>query len=121
MKHTPESLAAMSDKEINAELVKVLGIPHKVDNQGVFIDLGSKYGVVYCSLVDYCNNPSDVMSLVFENRISLIENDVGYTAYHNFSIFEDINYRIEHGAYFGDTNPLRAAACCLILVLQEKK
>lgn len=119
---TKEQLQATSKFELGKALAELAGLTvsnnqymeyaDRDENVVLLIPAGDSFSV---------DNPNDIMPLAFEHGISLIENDDGYTAYHKFSIYEDINYRIEHGAYFGGTNPLRAIACCLILVLQEKK
>lgn len=90
MKHTKESLTAMSDFEVNKVLACSVGMD--------------------CVWRDYCNNPSDIMPLVFEHGVSL-------------SCREILDDWLAHTALadYQDTNPLRAAACCLILVLQEKE
>lgn len=69
---------------------------------------------------DYCNDYEKTMKLAFKHKISLVEFDYGYTAYQNFSIYEDINYRITHDHFYGDKDPLWAIVGCLILILQEQ-
>lgn len=122
---TFDQLQAMSDFEVNKALAQIVMLVLKKETWTLNNDKDTVWffneTTEKSRVVDYCNTPNDIMPLAFEHRISLIENDDGYTAYHKFSIYEDINYRIEHGAYFGDANPLRAITCCLILVLQEKQ
>lgn len=122
MKYTKYQLHDMSDLEVNRALALAMnkydGVVGEWMPNGVKVNDDSGFFYSEC---DYCNNWNDVMPLAVEHGISLIENDDGYSAYQNFSIYEDINYRIEHGAHFGDEKPQRAIACCLILDLQEKQ
>lgn len=116
MKHTTESLAAMSDFDRNEVLAELLGLQIAEEQHFNFGDrlesalfIGNPKDL---SVVDYCSNPSDVMPLVFENKLSIVWADVGTDEW----LAGSMSYH-----RFYDTNPLRAAACCLILVLQEEK
>lgn len=112
MKHTPESLAAMSDFERSKALSELLGWDVLSCNQ-LTSDVVVRKSPIDRPCSFDCNNPSDVMPLVFENKLSMeyvVYRDSGYW-------FVGANTYLS----FDDDNPLRAAACCLILVLQEKK
>ncbi|WP_396180203.1 hypothetical protein [Flavobacterium sp.] len=61
----------------------------------------------------YCVFAGDTMPLAFQHKICLINSESGWIAF----LFDTTNGDIE----FEDKNPLRAIACCLILVLQEQK
>lgn len=58
--------------------------------------------------VDYCNNPADMMPVVFENRISLT-----FETYTNewWAMTNDFS-----GPRFKHTNPLRAAAIVYLML-----
>lgn len=128
MKHTPESLAGLSNAEVNKALAELLG--KKIEQHSI-VGIGLQWCVVdenndLHRIKDYCNNPSDVMPLVFEHGISLIKVIDGYVAikydcYIDIGCHEDVQGICADGLQFGHSNPLRAAACCLILVLQEKQ
>lgn len=115
MKHTKESLAAMSDFERNESLARLLGLEVVEEQHLNFGDRLESPVIVgepnNLDAVDYCNDPRDIMPLVFKHKLSVeyvIARDSGYwlvgaNTYHHFA----------------DENPLRAATCCLILVLQR--
>lgn len=109
MKHTKESLAAMSDFERNECLAGLLGFVTREIPPSICL-VRHSFGLAE---IDYCNNPSDVMPLVFEHKIGLAPNKDSYEAFHLADNFQIVDMQ------YNDTSPLRAAACCLILVLQE--
>ncbi len=119
MKHTPEGLAAMSDFERNKCLAELLGYSNIRLFNALAPSLIAVTDVNCSSLddvescVDYCNNPSDVMPLVFEHGISLVCQHDKWEAF----LYDDASYPY----VVCHANPLRAATCCLILVLQEKQ
>ena len=118
MKNTTESLAAMSDFEVNKALAGLIAWSEP-NCKNVTFEGGCFWvehvGFSSFKIENYCNNPSDVMPLVFElginlQRVNQGDSNLGYwlagaNTYHSFA----------------DKNPMRAAACCLILVLQENK
>lgn len=97
MKYTKEQLQGMSDFE--------LGYCFNFFT-GHYIDIANLY---------------DIVSLAFEYGISVIK-DKGEAQYYACVDFDD-QYRdfpwSRHNCH--NENPLRAIACCLILVLQEKQ
>ena len=101
---TKQQLADMSDFDVNKALCALLG----KDVSGVDEQRNMMTGAVD----DYCNNPSDIMPLAFEHNVSLIKMLSDWRACTNNGIY------VTHS--FDDKNPLRATACCLILVLQDK-
>ena len=98
MKYTKEQLRGMGDFEVNKALEKLVG---------AYCD---EFAGLHFPHPDYCNNWDDVMPLVDSLRISLIPCDSSkhWVADSFCELFS-----------FIDENPKRAAACCLILVLQE--
>lgn len=118
--YSKEQLAAMSDLEINKALATLLldmqGAPYKFVETvpSAFealrgADLSNVISVV-CGFgfrLDYCNDWNHVMNLAVEYRIRI-------------SPYMDIWCAdfIATGQSYFDKNPLRAIACCLILVLQ---
>lgn len=130
MTHTTEQLQAMSDKEINTALAKLVfdaqGAPYTI-NQSVTLSkldnirqdcLGHElypHAIdVICGFgmrIDYCNNPSDIMPLAFERDITWVKSHE--RAYHHLS---DGVYGFDHGETYDDANPLRAIACLLLLI-----
>lgn len=56
----------LSDFEINKSVAEKLGLTH-VCNMGTVII----YDFLGCSSFDPCNNPSDAMTIIIENKINL--------------------------------------------------
>lgn len=76
--YIPKDLSKMSDHEINCAVLIKLGYQidhlykqHNPEANGAMIMFGPKDGKVF----DYCNNPNDIMSVLFDHGISLIHND----------------------------------------------
>lgn len=115
---TKEQLQAMSDFEVNKALAVLLGF--KLSNW-----LNNNYGhyeVEGTSLIspvrNYCNTPNDIMPLAFEYAIGIEINPIRteWLARTCDISMSNMNFRC-----YVDKNPLRAIACCLILVLQEEQ
>lgn len=113
---TKEQLQAMSDFEVNKALAITMGL--YAGEVGDWMPNGVKVkdetGFFY-SEMNYCKTPNDIMPLAFEHGISLMycnEQDGWMGIKNNMT-------GVSH--HFTDTNPLRAIACCLILILQEKQ
>lgn len=115
---TKEQLQTMSDFEVNKALAKQLGLKISEnqymnydgrDERIVIIDRGS----IGDSTVDYCNTPSDIMPLAFEYNLNILSPD---SLQVDWNVFDN---HVVGNVY--DESPLRAIACCLILVLQEKQ
>lgn len=109
---TKEQLQAMSDFEVNKALCTLIG----KDVSGICELRNQMTGAV----TDFCNTPNGIMPLAFENGISLIKADnenawLAMAPAEYKSIFIQSEIMVQH------ERPLRAIACCLILVLQEKK
>lgn len=120
MKHTEESLSAMNNFERSKALAELLGW-EVISTNGIYHNIVVRKSQIERPCVFDCNNPSDVMPLVFEHGISIIK-DHDAAQYYACSGFDDKAYDYAYKSNeVHDTNPLRAAACCLILVLQEKK
>lgn len=106
MKYTKEQLQEMSDFEVNKALANLLDLqlaasqPSKVS---VSVIVGDT-----CTTFNF-KNPSDIMLLAFENKIGVQHFNRGNWQAHS-----------QGDEVFHDKNPLRAIACCLILVLQDK-
>lgn len=104
-----EQLQAMSDFEVNKALCTMLG----KDVSGVDEQRNMMTGAV----TDYCDKYSAIMPLAFEHRIQLMPfQDCTGTEW-----FADQIFNSNPDSAYSDINPLRAIACCLILVLQEKQ
>ena len=126
MKHTKEQLQGMSDLEINQTLTAyVLGNPWlyfgELVNDGKEFHVANAIGdPFYCSVINYCNNPSDIIPLAFEHKLTIspqIERfDIPSAG---LWVSTDKNWNGKYSVM--DKNPLRAIACCLILVLQDKE
>lgn len=132
---TKEQLQAMSDKEINTALATMVfdaqGSPYVI-NQAVTLGKMDKlrqdclgYELyphaidVICGFgmrIDYCNTPNDIMPLAFERGVTV--KCVACPAGSGFA-----NYAESYGGEFHTDydKPCRAAAICLILVLQEEQ
>lgn len=113
----------MSDFEINA---RITGIVEGEDfsqwavtaDETAFYHCGfdgSQHHSV--DILDYCNNPSDMIPLVFENNISLIK-DCDCEEYYARPDFCDINgdFSVNDGRFVMHENPLRAAAIVYLLM-----
>lgn len=102
---TKEQLQTMSDFEVNKALAgMVYGYP---ENKDIAKRINS-------GAIDFCNAPSDIMPMAFEHHLTMhyVDNGVDKKWFATKPYSPD---------YFHDTAPLRAIACCLILVLQERK
>lgn len=122
MKHTKEQLQGMSDFEVNCELAYLVSENvHSIyretggkDSVSIFKELDSGE-LICCEIKDYCNNPSDIMPLAFEHGIHFGPQHKAWYAIHDTSMLSENPIELEN------ENPLRAIACCLILVLQDKE
>lgn len=125
MKHTKEQLQGMSDFEVNKTLAVLLGWRvAELDDQSGFLTTAyhERYpNTIWAGKPDhaweqYCftamDCAGDLMPLSFEHKICLInESDGGWIAF----LFDRDEFE------FANENPLRAIACCLILLLQDKE
>ena len=94
---TKQQLRAMSDFEVNKAL------SYSAEMDGVWRD--------------YCNIPNDIMPLAFEYKLNILSPDAFSSEFAGgWNCFNDGGSCVIY-----DANPLRAIACCLILVLQEQK
>ena len=125
MKYTKEQLQGMSDFERNSVLLNMLGLKVSEEQYIEYSDrdercvIVDKYSVAD-TVIDYCNNPSDIMPLAFEHKLTIspqIERfDIPSAG---LWVSTDKNWNGKYSVM--DKNPLRAIACCLILVLQDKE
>lgn len=103
---TKEQLQAMSDFQRNVKLFELLG------GRACSLKEGGDGNIVFengCT-INYHNTPNDIMPLQIEHKVNILWHpDKRKWMAMNF-----------YGDYF-DKNLLRAIACCLILVLQEKQ
>lgn len=112
MKYTAEQLGAMPENELNGVLRRLV--------------YGDDKDVIRLN-IDFCNDAGATMALALDQALSInvacqFDYHLGdgkwvvseyVAACHGMTI--DVG-----GKYFNDDNPLRAAVCCLILVLQER-
>lgn len=127
MKYTKEQLQAMSDFEVNKALLLLTleeddlpvswasGVEFYEDCGSIFQDseeVGDYGRYVDTSEIDYCNTANDIMPLAFEHDIAYLR--TYKTAYCKID-------GQKHKQHYTDESPLRAIACCLILVLQGEK
>lgn len=127
---TKEQLQAMSDRQVDCALCEIVHdskIVANLFNEGNHFAAQTKEGVDFY-VPNYCNTPNDIMPLAFEHGISFLNagNGLMFTATNNYELLcdkrlSDPEFKEAGGIYFIDVEPLRAIACCLILVLQEKK
>lgn len=110
---TFEQLQAMSDFEVNKALCIKLGY----DVSGISEQRNMMTGAV----TDYCSNPNDIMPMAFEHNISIISCDGGNTWWAEYATEINQQFIMCSEQSYQDANPLRAIACCLIIVLQEKQ
>lgn len=115
MKFTKEHLNEKTDSELNV----ILDILKYHTGQA-----GSQIASVFTP--DYCNNPGVMWPLILEHDISIIKVHGGHVAvnyqdYIDIGGSDNVNGICADGAQFGHkSNALRAAVCCLILMLQNK-
>lgn len=122
-KYTQAQLEAMSDLHLN---IAVTSIENKEDYSQWAISAdetqvyhcgvdGSQYH--YVDILAYCNNPDDIMPLVFESRF-----DLGFHQEGEWCVSTVSHLHHNDCAYYFqcfNKNPLRAAAIVYILVKQE--
>ena len=135
MKHTKEQLEGMSDFEINRAVGKSVLASSKHENH-----LSVNYEIKAVCFkddkgnmkyeVDYCNNPSDIMPLVFEAGITMQAVSDGYVCYGDYGYLDcgDKDYLKVNEAdspfdfpdnSIGHKNGLRAAAIVYLLMEGE--
>jgi len=108
-----EQLEAMSDFDLNCLIVDKLEIISDVHFSSAITRHVKDGEVLRCAeTLDYCNNPSDMMPLVFEKGISLVYMDEEYEA-HSLCCGDEVNNTLHK-------NPLRAAAIVYLLIKGEK-
>ena len=109
MKFTKEQLQGMSDFEVNRTLASLL-YPDSWIARSIVTreEISIENDEVCFVMVNYCNNPSDILPLAFQHKIGIHHFNRGmWQAY------------TQGDLVCTNENPLRAIACCLILVLQE--
>ena len=124
MKYTKEQLQGISDLEVSKLLANILGVmwhlrPGEFRNRWSYCD--NYEGLDGVNLPDYCNNPSDIMPLAFEHGISLITVDKSKSWFAECNSEVNDDFIMCSKVSFPDSGPLRAIACCLILVLQDRE
>lgn len=102
---TKEQLQAMSDFEVNSTLADFINVKWQISA------VDDECLMVGAEVLDYCNNPSDIMPLAFANFIGVTPMVARWKSYKIGIVGVEFE--------FEDKNTLRAIACCLILVLQE--
>lgn len=110
MTYTTQQLQAMSDFEVNKALCIKLGY----DVSGI----SEQRNMMTDAVADYCKNPSDIMPLAFECRISI--NFCPHLDAWTASAWKKTG-KMEStmvNSFRCDTNPLRAIAC-LILMMED--
>lgn len=109
MTYTAQQLHAMSDFERNKAIALKLYPNATVvrsmhDDESVTIIVAGEFTKI---MVDYCNNPNDIMPLAFERKIGVDFIDgFGWTAEYFYS---DISFSCYD-------KPLRAIACLLLMM-----
>ena len=109
----------MSDFEINKAVALSLGIEVVEWNGKIFGGVERKIDNVtsVIAVIDYCNNPSDALPVIHENRISLRPDDMYEEAPHSGYWRADN----ETGNHCHHENPLRAAMIAYLLMKEEEK
>lgn len=114
MTYTINQLQQMSDFEVNKALCIKLGY----DVTGI----SEQRNMMTAAVIDYCNNPNDIMPLAFERKISLIQwcESGSYTAVSDSAVFFGVSndFSVKDSKYkqYEDMNPLRAIACLLLMM-----
>lgn len=114
--------SVLSDFEINKRVFKAvmgakpLGYPHNADGRSVGNEANGNY-----KWYDYCNNPTDAMPIIIENKISIAfdTNENEWLAWGDFE-FDQCGWDMinEPTIYCSHANPLRAAMI-VFLKMQE--
>ena len=121
---TKEQLQAMSDFEVNKALAELVGHKNCRKNpysaEKVFFD-ASESSECESTAANYCNTPDDIMPLAFEKGFVIGDTYESAFMTEKNPTGKAWSVTVDCNNYFKDTNPLRAIACCLILVLQEVK
>lgn len=116
----------MSDFEIN-QLVAMIVTGGDVIERHDMAEAPTDDGVqviykagIHGEFVDYCNNQSDMMPIVFENEISLTPTGLNgvWVAMHKPKIDKDNKIHANILEY--SENPLRAAAICFLEMMEVK-
>lgn len=123
MKYTKDDLAKMSDAEINQTLTAIyMGEPWST--HGELVQGGSAFHLAdplgnpfYLNVSSYCSDWSAIMPLAVEQGVTLKR--VACPAGSGFAHYAESYCGVYHTDY--TEPPQRAIACCLILVLQERK
>jgi hypothetical protein len=120
-----EQLEKLSDFEINVKICESLGIKYE-EGLDVLFAAGKSTGdnvVAVMGPVDYCNNPSDMMPLVFEAGISLIAPDYELKGdWRARSEVEESRHEPMMWTHESShANPLRAAAIVYLLMQNQSK
>ena len=113
-----EQLEKLSDFDINSLIISSLEIESDVHFGGGSITRHVKNGeVLRCAeTLDYCNNPSDMMPLVFEFGIELSPVFFGGWSASELRSYTYEQEPIYNENYSVDNNPLRAAAIVYLLI-----
>lgn len=115
MTYTTEQLQGMSDHEINCAIAVKLNIDHYTAT-GLLFTSKKHDGdnvISVSGVTDYCNNPNDIMPLAFEfglgvEKSPLRKEWIARTC--------EVNMSNNQFRCFVDANPLRAIACCLLMI-----
>lgn len=106
---TDEEINALTDQQINVMMQSSVTGAKKymrsTSTKTLFYEDGDG-GVVAVNVQDFCNNPSVMMPIVFENGIGLFPNRMGLGE----SDLWTATYSIYKRYYCTHSNPLRAAA-----------
>ena len=120
MKHTKEQLEGMSDLEVNKLVAKVIYgdintfTSPSERNGEVWIEKAS--GGLINTNYDPCNNPSDMMPLVFDSTIELSPLFCGEWCASELNNYTYEEEPIYNGYQVAHKNPLRAAAIVWLLM-----
>ncbi len=96
-----------SDFEINKAVAEKSGKQFSLNGELVFVKVNIPSGIVpYSVIFDPCNNPTDAMPIIIENKISMVRVNNEWSA-RQFN-----NHCIE----VNDSNYYRAAMICFLMM-----
>lgn len=88
------------------------------DSDGVFIcNKAYRSQCINKVKVDYCNNPSDIMPIAIENKITLSPCAISDSWFASCKLDVNLKFEIE----FDDENPYRAIAICILNMKDAEK
>jgi hypothetical protein len=123
MKHTREQLDGMSKLELNKTLLTAADVQHYEQESKIYYGVKHDGDNVVSIFTEFDYEKwQDTMPLAVEYGISIIQSEVNKEMNNWCACHEvvQLHGEFECGLSFCTSNPQRAIACCLIMVLESK-